>query len=776
MKVRWISLLSLAFLVALVSSPASAQWWWRLIIDLTDGVGQYTSLELDSLSFPHISYYDQSRRDLRYAYWDGANMNIDTVEAAGNVGNYTSLALDSLGRPCISYFSGLVSGELRYATKVGAAWSMEVVDAANVREQNTSLVLEPGTDYRHISYCGDNHLKYARWDGSWHTETVDPNQWTGIESSIALDPTNNNYPCISYVDGWNSTLAYAWWDGGNWHFETVDNNPGHTSLAIDATGVAHIGYSQITPSPPFPRSLKYARRIGPNNWSVEPINYSSTNYGSFPSIGLDMFNNPRISFCDDVAADLLLASRDGAWDIDTVDYLDRVGQYSSLAMKNGVLPCISYYDETNEHPKYAEKMFLDVGVELILAPPDTVEIQTQQVQARIKNFGNLEVASSFSVNCTIDGGYDYWAVVPGPFLPDSTYDVNFPAWDPGAGGTYTMCVITQFPDDNPANDQLCKPIVVAVHDAGVDSIVSPPDSVAPNSSHPVEAGVRNLGNVPEIFDVHCWIPPTPYNEMVSCTLNPGGAIVASFPVWLAPGTPQVCTMWVATLLSNDGNEANDTLWKNIWVLIFHDGAVDSIFSPPDTVTVGNPYPVEALVHNYGTMFEDSFEVKCELDGWRDSTWVYGLGPDIATTVLFPRNWTPSASGSWPICVWTLVPLEMVPSNDTLCRDTWVGVEELVDYQLPIINSQLGQNQPNPFSVSTIIRYQVAGNRQLVNLSVYDLGGRLVKSLVDEPQGPGCYSVVWSGRDGEGAEVPQGVYFYRLSAGDLTATRKLVLLR
>ena len=84
--------------------------------------------------------------------------------------------------------------------------------------------------------------------------------------------------------------------------------------------------------------------------------------------------------------------------------------------------------------------------------------------------------------------------------------------------------------------------------------------------------------------------------------------------------------------------------------------------------------------------------------------------------------------------------------------------------------ELGQNYPNPFNPTTIISYQVPVVSK-VRLVVYDLLGREVATLVDEMNQPGTHTVRF-----DGSNLSSGVYFYRLSAGDLVKTRKLVLVR
>ncbi|RLI52603.1 MAG: hypothetical protein DRO93_14775 [Candidatus Thorarchaeota archaeon] len=87
------------------------------------------------------------------------------------------------------------------------------------------------------------------------------------------------------------------------------------------------------------------------------------------------------------------------------------------------------------------------------------------------------------------------------------------------------------------------------------------------------------------------------------------------------------------------------------------------------------------------------------------------------------------------------------------------------------------NYPNPFNISTIIKYRISGKgRNRVKLSVYDLLGREVKVLVDGVQDEGEYSVEWDGRDERGFEVSSGVYICQLQEGSAKLVRKMVLVK
>ena len=90
-------------------------------------------------------------------------------------------------------------------------------------------------------------------------------------------------------------------------------------------------------------------------------------------------------------------------------------------------------------------------------------------------------------------------------------------------------------------------------------------------------------------------------------------------------------------------------------------------------------------------------------------------------------------------------------------------------------SYLAQNAPNPFNPSTTIEFGLASPAR-VTLSIYDVSGRLIRTLIEEPRAAGVYKQPWDGRDAAGRAVASGVYFYRLRAGAFTDTKKLVLAR
>jgi len=96
------------------------------------------------------------------------------------------------------------------------------------------------------------------------------------------------------------------------------------------------------------------------------------------------------------------------------------------------------------------------------------------------------------------------------------------------------------------------------------------------------------------------------------------------------------------------------------------------------------------------------------------------------------------------------------------------------------NFELGQNYPNPFNPSTVISYTIRRgeevNRANTVLKIYNMLGQEIKTLVDSYQRPGHYSVEWDGTNKAGQRVASGLYLYRLSRGEDSTTRKMMLLK
>ena len=113
------------------------------------------------------------------------------------------------------------------------------------------------------------------------------------------------------------------------------------------------------------------------------------------------------------------------------------------------------------------------------------------------------------------------------------------------------------------------------------------------------------------------------------------------------------------------------------------------------------------------------------------------------------------------------------------RQSWIQLPALVAYEIPA-KTELLANYPNPFNPETWIPYRLAEDA-FVTLTIYDGTGQVVRTLEVGHRIASAYenrskAVYWDGKNDIGEQVASGVYFYHLSAGDYSATRKMVILK
>ncbi len=115
------------------------------------------------------------------------------------------------------------------------------------------------------------------------------------------------------------------------------------------------------------------------------------------------------------------------------------------------------------------------------------------------------------------------------------------------------------------------------------------------------------------------------------------------------------------------------------------------------------------------------------------------------------------------------------------------IEEKKDIATRVKTFVLSQNYPNPFNATTLIPFTISpppvNSSQLIvhspiptTLTIYNILGQRIKTLVNEEKLPGNYTVTWDGRDDKGKDVASGIYFYQLKSGDFQESRKMLLLK
>jgi hypothetical protein len=183
-------------------------------------------------------------------------------------------------------------------------------------------------------------------------------------------------------------------------------------------------------------------------------------------------------------------------------------------------------------------------------------------------------------------------------------------------------------------------------------------------------------------------------------------------------------------------------------------------------TGSNPWPnIDIDVRFPGTLIE--------IETARDDTDPDGLYQVVVPVgtwdfVFTPSPGVPVQSG---ITANVVVTADMV--LDKVLQNSAIGVADAG--APPAVGVELLPVRPNPFNPSATIgfRLDAAGP---VRLAIYDVAGRSIRVLLDEPRPAGAYTLVWDGRNQHGSPAASGVYFLRLAAPAATVVQKVVLAR
>ncbi len=95
--------------------------------------------------------------------------------------------------------------------------------------------------------------------------------------------------------------------------------------------------------------------------------------------------------------------------------------------------------------------------------------------------------------------------------------------------------------------------------------------------------------------------------------------------------------------------------------------------------------------------------------------------------------------------------------------------------IPMLTTKLGGNYPNPFNPETTISYSLKEN-QNVKIEIYNVKGQLVRTLVNQPQTAGDHTVIWTGTDNTNRPVASGLYYYKMTAGKYSSSKKMILMK
>ena len=206
-----------------------------------------------------------------------------------------------------------------------------------------------------------------------------------------------------------------------------------------------------------------------------------------------------------------------------------------------------------------------------------------------------------------------------------------------------------------------------------------------------------------------------------------------------------------------------------WILAMEQGAghtqvtdylfLDSFFNNvanlrlPDSMNVFQPVTLNTLSDSMGWLGDQS-------------TWTIGAW-DCYDGMVDSSSWFPTREVGE---LWQNFVSEGSIIDTSACDSTTVET----DIKIPE-KFLLHPPYPNPFNPITTIRYDLP-EQTTVNIIIYDMLGRRVKTVVKTNQEAGFKSVIWDGTNNQGNPVSAGVYFYQIQAGDFVLTKKMVLLK
>jgi hypothetical protein len=113
-----------------------------------------------------------------------------------------------------------------------------------------------------------------------------------------------------------------------------------------------------------------------------------------------------------------------------------------------------------------------------------------------------------------------------------------------------------------------------------------------------------------------------------------------------------------------------------------------------------------------------------------------------------------------------------------CVLNWAGLTNIGVTEpgaMPAFVTTLGQSFPNPMNPTAEIHYSI-GSPGKVRLRIFDVSGRVVRTLVEEVKGAGEYTVAWDGRNDSGKRLGSGVFFYQLEASEFKSAKKIVIVK
>jgi len=608
------------------------------------------------------------------------------------------------------------------------------------------------------------------------TETIDPGGFVGTHIHIAVDDSGT--PHVVYWDISNQFLMYATRKNGAWSTEVIDAAGfvgTDTDIAIDAQGVPHVSFHNFTLGPD---ELRYGVRTGPGTWAVEDVDPTVSDVGLGNAIAVDVQGRPHISYHLGTGG-LKYAVKNGGWSIEQVTFVISSGQFSDIALDLSGRPHISYYDGFFGDAVYSQK----VGSSWFTTVLGAANADYTGVALDAAGNPHLAITSGGFLSIeTRDGGTfgsiqvvgNSTAVYNGALIVDSegfvhlfyqqvfggTNDLWYAVgrdtgWTEEAAATGGTAIDLGFHNDI-ALDPFGNPVGVYYDQTNGDAMY-------------IDAGVRLS------------------SALSGVTWPVGGERTVN---WRGAGT-------VDLLLSTDGGASYDVLASGLT------GGDDAgggqyTFTVPHQPSRFCKIKLERVIPYAATLSDSLFTIETDIallnfvitlpggSSGADLSWATRPGPaDLAGYRIDRRR----ESADWS----TLVSLTRETTyNDATGRSgdeyrlfavNGLGHEMLLGSgssgRTPSINAL--DVFPNPFSSGDLsVVFATAGGlgggNGTATVAIYDVAGRLVRTLAAGSYPSGVQRATWNGRDARGTLVSSGVYFVRSAAGAEVHSRKVLVVR
>ena len=741
----------------------------------------------------------------------GLRWNIDTVASGAEAYWATDITLDSNENPHVSFYvltdpwNNLISPG--YAYRDGGTWQTDSsIDESlgweiGFYDPNISIALD-SNDYPVITYWwGDPHALYravkrARWDGStWLTREIDKG---GMYNSLALD--SNDCEHITYGMWFDWPLHYVYWDGSDWNYEVIDNGF-FNSLTLDSSDTPHVAYYNDG-------NLKYAYKDGPD-WVTEVVDVG----GRCASIALDSDGNPHIAHWYYDYSELKYAFWDGAsWHLETLDgHTGGSDVWTSIAVDSAGHPHIVYRDTVDDYGiKYIFWDGYDWVEEVVVSGwyPSLVLNSSDLPRIAYISGGSVKFAegfvntppSSFGLAQPPDGG---------EVVEPVTLDWEDSTDDDGDTITYDAWYATD-PSFDPHDEVNELTDSTYTFSEGVLSDgttyywkVRATDGYAETWSGPDEYWSFTVNAPPGDFDL---------------TAPPDGGVVTE-PVTLDwedsvdPGRTLPAGAGSSRTAADTGlSKSTRSITYDVWY------ATDPSFDPHDEV---NELTDSTYTFPEGTL-SDGTTYYWKVRAWDgfDATWS-GPGPywsftveeevtDIPVTVFSAESARNGVELTWECAdpgvgfnlyrseeatglrskLWEMINAELITGEspysyfdaaveDGVTYAYWLEAMDVggADETFGPVSCTAGtfvptayalyQSRPNPARGTAVIAFDLPEGVD-VTLTIYDISGRKVTTLVNETLPAGAHERPVAG-------LAHGVYVYRLVAGGFSGVRKMVVV-